>query len=455
MDLTSTLHRSTLPNGLRVWIESRPQVESITALLVVNVGSRYETPANNGISHFVEHLVFDGTEKWPTEEAVIDAITHRGGEWNGWTSDETTIYFVQLARSDVALAVEWLSQIVFAPTFPADKIDKERNIIFQEKSGRYSRWLNVLEALGLGYDLDRQVRLAMFPGSALSLRTIGEDAALDRLTRDALIAYHQTHYVPGNCVLILTGSITAAEGEALAHRDLGAVPARSVPARPPLPPLPKRGPQQVTVRGPRATAESRFLIGLRTIAWAHPDRWALEVLAQILDEALHKAIRVQRGLAYDVHAFTDYFTDTGYFAVATQFESRQRALVRRLIDDGFDQIKRGQFTAEQVRHAQAALIGRHTLALEDNLKRAEWLARWASVDDQAPPDYAAAIQAVTVAEVQRVFQTYFTPQRRFVGVHQPIVTALRAFRWAGMTASWGLLMWGLSRLRQRIREQAD
>ncbi len=168
-----SVHRFSLPNGLRVWIEPRPQTESITALLMVRVGSRYETAANNGISHFVEHLVFDGTTKWPTEEAVIDVITHRGGQWNGWTSDERTAYFVQLAHSEADLAIEWLSQIVFQPTFPADKIDKERDIIIQEKWGRNSRLLAALEVLVLCYDLERQIRRAVSPYSALSLHTIG------------------------------------------------------------------------------------------------------------------------------------------------------------------------------------------------------------------------------------------------------------------------------------------
>ena len=155
---SSAVQRFTLPNGLRVWIEPRPQAESVTVLVVVRAGSRYETSANNGISHFVEHLVFDGTEKWPTEEAVADAITHRGGHWNGWTDEETTTYFVQLAQRDFDLALDWLSQVVFHPTFPADKIDKERDIIFEEKLGdwavtagysmRWRRWGWVTISIG-------------------------------------------------------------------------------------------------------------------------------------------------------------------------------------------------------------------------------------------------------------------------------------------------------------------
>lgn len=429
---STTLQRFVLPNGLRVWIEPRPQAESITALLAVRVGSRSETAANNGISHFVEHLVFDGTEKWPTEEAVSDAITHRGGRWNGWTSDEQTIYFVQLAHADTELAIEWLSQIVFHPIFPADKIDKERNIIFSEKLGRYGWLINTLEALGLGYDLDRQIRRAVFPGSALSLRTIGEDASLDRITREALLAHHHTHYTPANCVLIITGQGTVSDLHALALRYFGAVAARPTPAPPPTPPLPKRGPQRVAVRGPLPTAESVLMIGLRTVEWTHSDRWALEVLAQIMEERLLKTIRFQRGLAYDVHVFADYFSDTGYFGLGAQVESRHCAQVQCLIEEEFDHIRQGQLTADEVSSAQAALIGRHALDMEDNFNRAAWLARWAvTAGDHAPPDFAAAIGAVTPVEVQRVLNAYYTPQRRFVGVHTPLTTVPHTARLMG------------------------
>lgn len=454
---SASLQRYTLPNGLRVWIEPRPQTESITALTVVRVGSRYETTANNGISHFVEHMVFDGTLKWPTEEEVDDAISHHGGHSNGWTDDEITTYFVQLAHSEADLAVEWLSQIIFHPTFPADKVDKEREIIVQEKVGRNSRLINALEALGLGYDLDRQIRRAIFPGSALSLRTIGEDASLDRITRDALLDYYRAHYLPVNCALIITGRVVVDQIDALVRRYFGGVTATTpLPATPVMPPLPKRGPQRVTVRGPLPTAESELIIGMRTVEWTHSDRWVLEVLAEIMEEALIKAIRFQRGLAYDVHAFTDYFTDTGYFGLTTQCESQHRAEVQRLIEDYFDHVRQGRLTTEQVTNAQAALIGGHVLEMEDNLKRAEWLAQWAfAPDGWVLPDYAAAIRAVTPTDVQRVLNMYFTPQRRFVGAHQPLTTAPRTLRLIGATVGLNVAAWIARRVWQRIRGRHD
>ena len=446
----SLVQRFCLPNGLRVWIEPRPKSESVTALLVVRAGSRDETRANNGISHFVEHMVFDGTEKWPTEEAVADAITYRGGNWDGWTSEETTTYFVQLAQHDFDLALDWLSQVVFHPTFPADKVDKERDIIFEEKLGRYGRLLNALDALGLGYDLDRAIRRALFPGSTLSLRVIGEDASLDQIMRPALLDYYHAHYLPANSALIIVGRVEVDQAYARAQTYFGQLPAKGErPIGPSTPPLPQHGPHRLTVRGPFPTDQSTLAIGMRTVDEAHPDRWALEVLAEVMEDDLLKDIRYRRGLVYGLDAFNDQFADVGYFGVITQAESRKRTEVQQIIERYFERVRRGEISGEQLAHAQTALKGRWALDMEEGPRRATWLAQWAfGAGDQPIPAYAAAIDAVTVSDLQRLVETYYTPERRFAGLHHPIVTVPRGARLLGMLAGAGLLFWLSRRLRR-------
>ncbi len=432
-----------LPNGLRVWIEPRPESESVTALLVVRVGSRYETRSNNGISHFVEHMVFDGTEKWPTEEAVADAITHRGGHWNGWTDEETTTYFVQLAQHDLDLALDWLSQVVFHPIFPADKVDKERDIIFEEKMGRYGWLLNALDALGLGYDLDRDVRRALFPGSTLGLRVIGEDASLDKITRPALLHYYHAHYLPTNSALIIVGNVDAEQAHDKALTYFGLLPAKPGDAGvPATPPLPQHGPHHVAVRGPFPTDQSTLAIGMRTVSESHPDRWPLEVLAEVMEEDLLKDIRYRRGLVYGLSAFSNLFADAGYFGIVTQAESRKRMEVQQTVEQYFERVRRGEITVEQVTNAQAALKGTWALDMEDGTQRASWLAQWAFESGEQPvPDYGAAIEAVTVSDLQRMVETYYTAERRFAGLHHPIVTVRRGARILGVIAGVGTLLW--------------
>jgi predicted Zn-dependent peptidase len=447
----SAVRRCVLPNGLRVWIEPRPESESVTALLVVRVGSRYETRANNGISHFVEHMVFDGTEKWPTEEAVADAITHRGGHWNGWTDEETTTYFVQLAQHDFDLALDWLSQVVFHPTFPADKVNKERDIIFEEKMGRYGWLLNALDALGLGYDLDRGVRRALFPGSTLGLRAIGEDTSLDKITRQSLLDYYRRHYLPTNSALIIVGHVDVEQARETALTYFGQLPATaSNPIGPVTPPLPQHGPHRVTVRGPFPTDQSVLAIGMRTVSESHPDRWPLEVLAEVMQEDLLKDIRYRRGLVYGLSAFNDQFVDAGYFGIFTQAESQKRAEVQLTIEQYYERVRRGEITAEQVVNAQAALKGRWALDMEEGTQRASWLAQWAFESGERPiPDYAAAIDTVTVSDLQRMVETYYTLQRRFAGLHHPIVTVPRSARILGVTTGVGVLVWLWRKLLRR------
>lgn len=448
----SAVQRFTLPNGLRLWIEPRPQTESLTVLAVLRAGSRYETPANNGISHFVEHMVFDGTEKWPTEEEVMDVITHRGGEWNGWTEAETTTYFVQVAQRHVEVAFDWLSQVVFHPIFPPDKVDKERDIIFQEKMGRYGWLLNTLDRLGLGYELDRDVRRALFPGSTLGLRIIGEDASLDRITRQALLDYYHAHYTPANGVVIVVGNVSVEHAYEQAQRYFGAITRTApLPAEPAAPPLPERGPHLVTVRGPLPTNQSSLTVGMRTIGLAHPDRWALAVLAELMEEDLLKEIRFRRGLVYGLDAFTEYFADTGYFGLATEFDSHKRAEIQPLIERYFEKVRRGEITAEQVANAQAALKGQWALSMEDSAERASWLAQWAfEAEGSAIPAYETAIDGVTPADLPRVVETYFTPERRYVGLHHPAVTVARGARALGLIAGVSALAW-LGRRLLRLR----
>ena len=196
------------------------------------------------------------------------------------------------------------------------------------------------------------------------------------------------------------------------------------------------------MRGPLPTDQSFVAIGMRTVSESHPDRWPLEVLAEVMEEALLKDIRYRRGLVYGLSAFNNQFADVGYFGIFTQAESQKRAEVQHTIEQYFERVRRGEITAEQVTNAQSALKGSWALDMEDGTRRASWLAQWAFESGEQPiPDYAAMIGAVTVSDLQRVIETYCTPERRFTGLHHPIVTVPRGARILGAIAGMGALLW--------------
>ena len=448
------LHRTTLANGLRVWCQPRPDSESVAALLVLEAGSRYETAADNGVSHYVEHMLFTGTERW-TEEEIKEVLTRRGGRWNGWTGTEQTTYFAHVAAGDLDIALDWLAELVFHATFPADKVDKERQVIFQERLGRYGWLINTLDTLGFGYELDRDVRRALFPGSSLGLRIVGEDSSLESLDRAALLDYYRRHYTPASAVLIVVGGATAEQIVDRANEFFGDLEAEGRPAEPEAPALPTMGPQQVVVRGPMPTAQVTLMVGARTVGHNHPDRWALEVLAELLDKELSEEIRYRRGLVYGLWAYNAQFDDSGYFTISTTADRQNREAIQRIIGEHLDRLRQGEVRPEAISEAKAALQGRWALAMEDNVERATWLAQWPGVlaGDEPVPDYRASIDAITPEDVSRVVGTYFVPQRSYVGLHQPVVTVGSGARLAGAALAVGLGLWGVRWLRKRAKNR--
>jgi predicted Zn-dependent peptidase len=220
-----------------------------------------------------------------------------------------------------------------------------------------------------------------------------------------------------------------------------------------MPGFPGKGPHQVVVRGPLPTEQVRLMIGARTVGRTHPDRWALEVLAEVLGEDLRQEIRYQRGLVYGLGTHNQFFDDTGYFVISTMSERGDRKAILDTVETHLERIRQEGIDAKRIAEAQTALKGRWALSMEDNVERAFWLAAWTSIlaSDEPVPDYQTAINAVTPQDLSRVVDTYFTPSRSYLGLHQPVVTVASGIRTAGIAAGLGLAAWITRRLWRRVR----
>ncbi|MGA1263024.1 MAG: M16 family metallopeptidase [Prochlorothrix sp.] len=446
------VQQHTLDNGLRIWLQPDPTAISTTALLLINVGARSETSDINGISHFLEHMVFTGTEKWDELE-IERRISRQGGHWNAWTGWENTTYYAQTAASDLSIALEWLSQVVFRPTLPEDKVERERKVIFQEKSGRYGWILNHLNHWGFGYNLNQKLRQVMFPDSTLGWTIIGEDQALDNINRDKLQAYYDRHYVPGNATLVVAGNTDLNTLKTLAQQYFGLIPAQTVPPQPPTPVVPQPRTRPIIVRGFTTTDQVKLQLVARTVGWDHPDRWPLTVLAEILDQQLMEELRTNQGLVYGVGAWNASYRDVGYWEVSTSVSRKNKNQALTEIEAHLERQNITNFTETERVEAKNALIGRWALSMESSYSRASWLSNWASnvTDITEIPNYRDRIQAVTQADLERVWDTYLQPQQRYLGMHLPLVTVHSAVRWGaiglggfllGVLTWYGLRYWG-------------
>lgn len=442
------VERFTLDNGLWVWCKPRPGTGTVALLLQVRVGTRYETEENNGISHFLEHMVFTGSERW-TEEEIKEAIRRRGGSWNGTADYEDTTYEVHLRAADLAFGLDWLAEVVFRPTLPQAMVDRERNVIIEEKGGRLARWLLWLDDLGFGYDLGRAVRRGAFPGSALGLYVIGEDASLARIGRTELLDYHRRTYLPNNMTLIVVGDVQTKAVCAAAETFFGGFEPGPLPPRPPTPP-PIRRPLRIRLRGPEINDRAGLIVGGRTAGLADPDRFVQEVLAEALEHALIEDLRYRQGLVYDIAAELVAYTDAGLFTIATTCDGGALQRVRMGIQRHINHICDGKLTEAALAEAKAALRGRALLDLESNLELAWWLAGESialpPVDADRPvPDYFAEIERVTRADVIRAARTVLRPETRFEAVHRPLITAARGLRLLAAGLGLGVAMFALRR----------
>lgn len=450
------LHRTRLDNGLRLWIKARPGTGTVALLLQIPVGSRHETKENNGISHFLEHLVFTGTRRWDENE-VTEVIRRRGGEVNARTGAEDTIFHLHLKADDLALGLDWLSEVVFNPTLSPGKFEKERRVIVQEKGGQWGRFKNFfdwIEDRGLGWNVFRAVRHRLFPKSSLLLPVIGDDDSLHRITREGLVAFYRQHYVTSNMTLVVVGDVQADEVEAKTRLYFGSYPAGDKPERPKSPPPPTGG-FSVRLSGPNINEQGQLLLGAPLPGLGHPDRFPLGVLAEMLDTALTKDIRYQRGLVYGIDVYPALYTDIGYFVVYTTADSDKFADILAEVEGQIDKAIAGEIDPEKVEEATSAIRGRALLAMEGNQNLAWWLTEDAlyTPDDQPIPDFFAGVTGVTPPEVQRVAQTYLSADKRYQAIHRPGLTPTR-LRPALVAGGLGLVIGGLWLLNSRRRRNS-
>jgi predicted Zn-dependent peptidase len=427
--LYTQLQRQTLPNGMRVWCLPRPETRTVALLMHLPVGARTETKENNGISHFLEHMLFTGTERW-TEAEISDVIRRRGAQYNGQTSREETMYYLHINAEDAAFGMDWLHQILFKPTLTEDKFEKEREVIINEKGGEFDRLQKTWEWIedhNLGWSVVRAVRTRIYPDSPMLLPVIGRDKTLKSITRQQLVDYYHTHYVPQNMTMVVVGDIEPAQAFELAEAQFGSIPSQaSSNPHPTFKVVDK--PFEVNLQGPMPTDQCQYLVGTVLDSGSHPDRFGWWVIEEMLDNAYMQDLRYQLGLTYSINVYVSLYTDTGYMGIYSRAKEKDMPTIVKSIQHHLDRLVRGEFSETELSEAKVAIRGRNLLDLQDNLEMATWLAYDAlhtRGENILLDDYFESIAAVTAEDVQRIARQYLAPQKRFVVEHTPILTPKR------------------------------
>jgi predicted Zn-dependent peptidase len=394
----TSIHTTTVPsNDLPIHRIPLPGTRALTVLVAFDAGARNERPAENGMAHFLEHLVFKGGEKYPTYRDVNETAERLGGVLNAYTSHDLVAFHITVRAESAGAAIDLLSDFVGRPRIDAEELDRERGVVIQEINRAYDQPSTVAE-----YLIDR----AAFGEHPLGRTVLGPEENLRSFTREGIVDFRERRWAGARGGAFLVGNLDHLPAEEELQECFGRFPALSAPE--PYEPAPAFAPQ--TLVDQRETNQSHLRMIYRPeIAVADVrERAALTIYSTLLGGSmgsrLFDEIREKRGLCYSVYAINHSFADVPILQLGSGLDSakcieaytRMREIVDELRDEGP--------TEEEVQRARAYAAGRLVLSFENSGAVARYAANQKIVFDESidPDEAIAALDAVTFDEVREV-----------------------------------------------------
>jgi predicted Zn-dependent peptidase len=313
----------TLENGLRVLVAPQPGLHRVHVALHVRTGSRYETPETNGLSHFLEHMIYRGTPRLTSAHAVNDAFERLGGYLYAATQTDFGVFSLTLPKESLDAASALFGEVLTTPAFL--DIEVEQGIVCEEI-------LEDRDDDGREVDADNLSRGLIYPDHPLGFTITGDEAHVRSFDRPMLRAHHERHYVARGSVLTFTGAIDRDDALRLARRDFGAFPPGEwIPAR--APSHEQRRPRLLVV--PNQSSQTDLRVCFRAVGEHAPERPALDLLMRIIDDGmstrLYHRICDAQGLCYDVSGGYDGYEDDGIIDFAAGVQHKRVDRVTREI----------------------------------------------------------------------------------------------------------------------------
>jgi predicted Zn-dependent peptidase len=408
--LVNAVGRTRLPSGLRVVTEALPGLRSVTLGAWVGSGARDEQGAEWGASHFLEHLLFKGTERLSARE-IAEAIESVGGEMNAFTTHEQTVFYVRVPDTQLENAFGVLADVLWHPAFRVDDVEAERRVILEEIGMRDDTPDDLVHDL---------FATALFPDHPLGREVLGSEESITAMARSDIAAYHGAHYLPSNVVLAAAGNLTH---EAVLELVDAHFPA-TVGERPERPREDTAAPRPVVVLN-RDSEQSHVVTGLRSFPALDPDRYALTVLNQVLgggmSSRLFQEIRETRGLAYSVFSYHASFDDAGLVAVYAGTAPEHVPETLDVIDAELDRLVAKGLSDAEIAGAKGHLVGSLAMSLETSSSRMRRIGRSELVEGEIPTLEAltARVEAVTADDIDRVIERVFAGASRTLAVVGP------------------------------------
>ncbi|MBI5966611.1 MAG: insulinase family protein [Deltaproteobacteria bacterium] len=412
--------QETLSNGLKVFVLGNPGTASVSVDLWVKAGSRYESPPFNGISHFVEHLLFKGTSQ-RTAKDISREIAAVGGLLNGYTHWEYTQIHISLTPLHLGLALEILGDIAQNSLLTDEMIGKERKVLLEEIS------------LGSIYPPSYVLNLVsktLFPGNSLGMPISGTKDTVTAMQRQDLRQFYKRHYVPNNTLLTIIGNIDSHAALANAREKFESWPMGDSLPSPFSPPW--RQNELKKVRERKFLDQAIVVVALRAMGLRDPDRPTFEIINAILGSGghsrLYQEIREKRGLSYLVGSLYHPLSDTGLWATYADTDPKNIKQVQSLIFQEFRKIREEPLSPRELEEIKSYIQGRTLIRHETNVALADFIGpRLLAGSGELPGEFLRKVQAVSAEDVMRVARNCLREDQFNIIILRPY-PGLRLFR---------------------------
>jgi len=393
--------RDILKNGVHLLTIPMPHLGSATAMIGVGAGGRYEDARTQGIAHFTEHMLFNGTEKRPSSFAISSELESLGAHFNAFTDKEITAYYVKAESKNLPKVLDVLTDMVFNSKFDQKEIEKESRVIIEELRmyrDEPRSWVNMIS--------DQLI----FEGNPLGWEILGTEETLTSITREDFLDYLNNWYRSRNITVAVAGRIGEEKAleevrEVLGRRERGDVAV--------LEKFTAAQKEPAVMLEERKTDQTHFILGVRAYHRSHPKREALEVLISALgggmSSRLFQEIREKRGLAYYVHADWQDFSDTGALQIGAGVNNQKAADAVEAVVMELKKLKDTPVPTEELKKAKEMLRGSLVLGLESTSGACSYFLGQEVLEGkvETPEEKLKKIDAVTADDVQKVAQEIF------------------------------------------------
>jgi len=343
--------------GLTIITAPIQGIKTVTVMAMFGVGSKYENRKNKGVAHFVEHMMFKGTNKRPSAKIISEDLDKIGGEYNAFTGKEYTGYYVKVNSNHLNLALDWISDIILNSQFEKKEMEKERGVILEEmnmcKDNPMQSVEDIYEALVYG-------------DQPAGWEILGTKRIVNNISREELVAFKQKNYVQSNCAICLSGHFNKKAVEQVEKHFSGLSTGKQGTK------LKVKNAQKIfrSKMQYKKTDQSHCILGFKTTDLFNKKRYPLSLISTILGQGMSSRlfleIREKRGLAYYINSDLELYTDSGYLAVQAGLDSSRLEEAVEAILGEFRKISQEKVGAEELKKAKEYLKGRSAISMESS-----------------------------------------------------------------------------------------